>query len=123
MDPEKYAFFRGRLLSEKRRLESELGHLHKENSEVAESETSADQNFEDHMGDAASDMFDRERDLSLEQNVADMVGQVDSALLRIEDGTYGFCSACHKPINEERLEALPYTDLCLEDKEREEGLR
>ena len=41
---------------------------------------------------------------------------VEGALERIEAGTYGTCQRCGKPISEERLEALPYAELCIDCK-------
>jgi len=126
MDQEQLDRYRVRLLKEKDRLKLELRHIHTENTEVGGSQAAGaggDQNFEDHMGDAATDMFDRERDLSLERNIEDLLAQVDAALHRLDKGTYGICTACGKPIDELRLRAIPYTDLCLADKERAEGAR
>lgn len=124
MDQERLDKYRARLLKEKARLQLELQHIHAENASVAGSEAAGvggDQNYEDHMGDAATDMFDRERDLSLEMNIEDIAAQVEAALRRMDEGTYGMCTACGRPIDELRLKAIPYTDLCLADKERAEG--
>ena len=126
MDQQHLERYRARLLKEKERLQLELEHIHAENASVAGSQATGaggDQNFEDHMGDAATDMFDRERDLSLERNIEDLLAQVDAALRRVDKGTFGICTTCAKPINELRLKAIPYTDLCLADKERVEGAR
>ncbi len=50
-----------------------------------------------------------------------ILDQVDAALERIEEGTYGTCTACGQPIAEARLEAIPYADLCIEcERKREE---
>lgn len=123
MDSERLERYRARLLKERDRLQLELGHIHAENKGVAgaEAEARGDQTYGDHMGDAATDLFDKERDLSLEDNVVDLLAQVDAALARIDAGTYGTCSACGQPIDELRLRAIPYTNLCLADKERAEG--
>jgi DnaK suppressor protein len=58
----------------------------------------------------------RELDEGLEENADHVLVEIDSALARIEEGTYGVCSACGGPIGEERLEAVPYATLCIEDK-------
>jgi len=124
MDQRKIEAYRNTLLGEKKRLQNELAVVHKENEDVAGSRSAgvgADQNYQDHMADGATDLFDRERDLSLEQNLADLIAQVDEALLRIEKGTYGLCASCREPIDEERLKAVPYANFCLEDKKRQEG--
>ena len=49
-----------------------------------------------------------------------MLGAIDAALTRIDDGTYGTCSACGQPVGEERLEALPWTTQCIDCKRKEE---
>ena len=73
-----------------------------------------------HLADHASDMFDREVDESLEVNAEQIVHDIDAALARIDDGTYGVCARCGQPIPEERLDAVPYATLCVECKRLEE---
>ena len=68
-----------------------------------------------HLADHASDMVDREIDDSLEENADRVVQEIDEALRRLDDGTYGTCAACGKRIPEERLQAVPYATLCLDD--------
>ena len=59
--------------------------------------------------------FEREKDLSIEQNVRDLLQKIDRALKRIDEGTYGVCDRCGKPIEKARIKALPYVDLCIKD--------
>ena len=73
-----------------------------------------------HIADHASDTFDRELDETLEENAEHVLQEIDDALARIDAGTYGLCSACGEPIPEERLEAVPYAVLCIEDKRKQE---
>lgn len=73
-----------------------------------------------HLADHASDLVDREIDQSLGENAETVVGEIDEALWRIEDGTYGTCAVCGSVIPEERLDAVPYAILCLDDKRRQE---
>lgn len=75
----------------------------------------------DHIADSASDTFLRELDGSLEENADHLLAEIEAALLRIEDGSYGLCSTCGRPIDPERLEAVPYATLCIEDKRAQEG--
>ncbi len=49
-----------------------------------------------------------------------MLVEVDAALARLEAGTYGLCRACGREIGTERLEAVPYATLCIDDKRLEE---
>jgi DnaK suppressor protein len=72
----------------------------------------------DHLADAATDTFMRELDGGLEENAEHLLSEIDAALRRVEDGTYGTCVVCGKPIGEERLEAVPYASLCIDDKRR-----
>jgi DnaK suppressor protein len=76
----------------------------------------------DGLADHATDTFMRELDGGLEENAEHLLGEIDAALARIDDGTYGICVACGRPIAEERLAAVPYAALCLDDKRaRERG--
>lgn len=73
-----------------------------------------------HIADHASDMMDRELDVTLEGHAEELVRAIDDALGRIADGTYGLCLSCHGRIPDERLDAVPYATLCIECKRREE---
>ena len=73
-----------------------------------------------HLADHAGEMFDRELDDSLEDNAGQLVREIDLAIARIDDGTYGTCARCGQPIPEERLAAVPYAVLCLACKRLEE---
>jgi RNA polymerase-binding transcription factor DksA len=68
--------------------------------------------------DAGSYTAERERDLSLAGNLRDLIEKVQGALGRIDDGGYGRCEVCGEAIEPERLDALPYTTLCLADARR-----
>ena len=70
----------------------------------------------DHIADSATETYLRELDEGLEENADHLLDAIEAALQRIEDGTYGLCSACGGPIGEERLEAVPYATLCIDDK-------
>ena len=70
----------------------------------------------DHLADSATETFMRELDGGLEENAGHLLSEIDAALGRIEEGTFGTCLVCGKPISEERLEAVPYATLCIADK-------
>ena len=76
--------------------------------------------LDNHLAETASATLDREIDYSVEENEARVLAAIDTALARIADGTYGRCERCGREIEAERLEALPYATLCIEDKRREE---
>ncbi|HEY9456617.1 MAG TPA: TraR/DksA C4-type zinc finger protein [Gaiella sp.] len=73
-----------------------------------------------HIADHASEMVDRELDVSLEENAVQIVYEIDRAVARIDAGTYGRCERCGQEIPEERLEAVPYATLCVTCKQLEE---
>jgi len=73
-----------------------------------------------HIADHASDTFDRELDETLEENAGHVLREIDDALERIEQGTYGVCAVCGNEIPEERLAAVPYASLCIDDKRKQE---
>ncbi len=61
----------------------------------------------------ATETFELEKRLALEKRLRDQLAEVEHALHKFEDGTYGSCDACHQPIDPARLEALPQANLCL----------
>ena len=71
-------------------------------------------NYSLHMADAGTDSFDRDLLLGLASFEQEGLYEIDAALKRIEDGTYGFCELTGKPIGWERLEAIPWTRFSLE---------
>jgi DnaK suppressor protein len=70
----------------------------------------------DHLADSATETFMRELDGGLEENADHLIDEIDSALARIDAGTFGTCLVCGKPSGKERLEAVPYATLCIDDK-------
>lgn len=68
-----------------------------------------------HPADAATDTEMRELDLSTEIMFATRLREVEDALARLDDGTYGTCVACGTPIPPERLELVPETPYCVKD--------
>ena len=71
-------------------------------------------NYSLHMADAATDSFDRDLLLGLASFEQEGLYEIDAALKRIEDGTYGICELTGKPIGWGRLEAIPWTRFSLE---------
>lgn len=66
-----------------------------------------------HQADIATETFEREKDFSILEQIEAELADVDRALERLDRGTYGRCEACHEPIGDERLAALPAARLCL----------
>lgn len=76
--------------------------------------------YDEDLADVASSTFEREKSVALESSVQHTLTQVEEALQRIEDGTYGRCLRCGSPIDFARLKVLPYATLCIRCKELEE---
>ena len=95
-------------------------------TQVAELDAEADVNnwreggFDDDPADAGSASFERETAQSLSNHARGLLVQIDDALRRMDAGSYGLCEGCGKPIEAERLEAIPYATLCMDCKRREE---
>ena len=62
-----------------------------------------------HMADAGTDTFDRDFALSMVASEQEALSEIDAAIKRIHDGTYGICEITQKPIAKERLLAVPFT--------------
>jgi YteA family regulatory protein len=111
-----------RLQAERERLEQELHEIMERTSISSDIEQVTElSTYDDHPADLASETFEREKDLALEGNIQDLLDKVNTALEKIEDGTYGLCDSCGIEINTNRLEALPWASLCLNCQDRLEG--
>lgn len=75
-----------------------------------------------HLADLGTDSFEQDISLGLMESESDELRQIEEALERIRDGTFGLCEGCRKKIPKERLRAIPYARLCVHCKKKEEGL-
>jgi DnaK suppressor protein len=110
---------RQRLQAERGRVVAEMQSLRDDLSHSIEDLVDEDGN-DSHLADSATETLDREMEQSLEDNAEHLLASIDSALARLDDGTYGQCGRCGQPITQERLEALPYATRCIECKRLEE---
>jgi RNA polymerase-binding protein DksA len=114
--------FRTLLLEERTRVQDALERLHSDHPGSIEDETEeVAAGVDNHLAETATATVDREIDYALGENAETVLNEIEAALKRIDDGTYGTCTRCGKPIGEERLEAIPWATLCIEDARREEG--
>ena len=109
--------FRARLEDEQRKVRNAIQYLQKENPAVPEEITGdlAMGPGDNHLADLATETIDREIDYTLEENSGNVLREIEAALKRIDDGSYGICRACGKPIEPERLEYLPWATQCADD--------
>ncbi|MDX6424841.1 MAG: hypothetical protein QOD52_246 [Gaiellaceae bacterium] len=108
--------FRTTLLDERQRVERAIANLRDDHPGTADDEVEEISGTSDnHLAETASVTLDREIDYTLEENSGQVLAEIEAALKRIEQGTYGVCAACGKEIAPERLEAYPWASLCIDD--------
>jgi RNA polymerase-binding transcription factor DksA len=111
--------FRTLLLEERERVKHALKRLETDHGGALEDESDEiGVAYDNHMGDVATDTVNREIDYSLEANAEQHLGDIDAALKRIDDGTYGKCRVGGEEIPAERLEAIPWTAVCIDHADR-----
>ncbi|HEX9991151.1 MAG TPA: TraR/DksA C4-type zinc finger protein [Chloroflexia bacterium] len=104
---------KGRLLKLRAQLERDIAikdHQVAEDGDDLDPERGGVSN---HMADDANETAEQETMLTLRSSAGRQLAHVNEALERIEDGSYGTCSNCGKPINPARLDALPFSTLCI----------
>ena len=112
--------FREALLEERRLVAAAIENLHEETPGSLTDDSGEESAYDNHLGDTATDTYDRELGYTLEENSEHVLSEIDAALKRIDEGTYGTCTNCGKQIAEERLEARPWATLCIDcQRERE----
>lgn len=105
------------LLAERSRVLQEIADFDEDLS-VSLEDSTEENVYDQHPADSATPMLNREMDFSLEENARGLLSQINRALEKLEDGTYGTCDSCGRQINEERLEVVPYATLCIDCKRR-----
>lgn len=113
--------FRTALEEERERVEKALANLREEHpgsldDEVEEMAGTTD----NHLAETATATLGREIDYTLGENSSEVLSQIDAALKRIEDGTYGTCVNCGREIAPDRLDAYPWASLCIDCKRESE---
>lgn len=122
MDAEKLRYFKERLLEEQQRLEAELKESNSYNlGESLRDSVNELSSYDNHPADLGSETFEREKDLALRLNLEEISQRINEALERMDSGEYGNCEDCGREIALERLEALPYTTLCIDCRREEEA--
>ena len=105
--------FEKRLHEELGNLAKALGKLEKSVLQRSQRESAGDLSaYSIHPADLGTDAMERERDFLLASAEGKVVLQIREAQKRIEDGSYGTCEGCGKPIGTARLEVIPYASLC-----------
>lgn len=112
MTPGEAAEFRGLLERERERVEITLAGFREDGQRTMEDEAGQPGAV---GADTASSTFARELGEGLEEGAQQTLSQIDRALARLDDGSYGICERCGKAISQERLLARPSATLCIDD--------
>ena len=113
--------FKKLLLEKRDELVTNVNHITEDTRRQSQKEASGDlSGYGLHMADVASDNFDREFSLNLASGERETLLDIDEALKRMDETTYGNCLSCGKKVGKRRLSAVPYAKLCLKCKKQEE---
>lgn len=121
MNKKELADFKKLILKRKEQVSDEIKHISDDTLKKSQKEASGDiSGYTYHMADVATDTYDREFSLGLASNERQLLYELDDALKKIDDGTFGICEECKSPIAKNRLKAVPYARLCVKCQEKKE---
>ena len=126
MNARKMSKLRKQLEERRSEIENDVSFMADEIRSIGVDQDDENGSLGNHIADDGSNVSEAERLVTISEDFQHILGQIDSALGRMNDGTYGTCLRCGKPIGEERLEAFPYVAYCIECQsiiEREQALR
>ena len=106
--------FRTLLIEERKRMQEELEQVRNRSTDMDNALPEEGEGGDEDTADLASAMMDKEMDLSVEDELEDILNQVDRAFQKIEEGTYGICDVSGQPIPKSRLELIPFATLTVE---------
>jgi RNA polymerase-binding protein DksA len=106
--------FKKLILKFKEKILEDIKHISEDTLKKSQKEACGDiSGYTYHMADVATDTYDREFSLELVSNERTLLYELDEALKKIEEGTFGICESCKLPIAKNRLRALLYARLCV----------
>jgi len=105
-----FNLFRSRLESEQKRL---IGELEQLKASVRPASERREGSPFGKREEEATETLELETRLALEKRIIDQLAEIEHALSKFEEGTYGLCDNCGQPIDPARLEALPQANLCV----------
>jgi len=121
LNKKELAEFKKIVLKKKEGILEEIKHISDDTLKKSQKDASGDiSGYTYHMADVATDTYDREFSLGLASNERKLLYDLDDAIKRIEDGTFGICEECKSLITKTRLRAVPYARLCVKCQEKQE---
>ena len=113
--------FKKLILKRKEELLDGIKHISEDTLHKSQKEAAGDiSGYTYHMADVATDTYDREFSLGLASNERKFLYELDDALKKTEDGTFGICEDCKRLITKTRLKVVPYARLCVKCQEKRE---
>ncbi len=118
LSAEELAYFKDLLLKERSRVLDDLQHINDGTRKTTiEADTGEGSHYSNHLGDVAAVWYDREFTMTLGERQGKYLEQINDALLRVTESTYGVCQVTGKKIPKERLEAVLIAKYSVEGKE------
>lgn len=113
--------FKKLILKQKEQIVDGIKHISDDTLKKSQKDAAGDiSGYTYHMADVATDTYDREFSLSLASSDREVLYELEDALKRIEDGTFGVCESCKMLIAKGRLKVVPSARLCVKCQEKKE---
>lgn len=122
MDNEKLDFYRDKLMNQRKKVVKIIEGIDENWSKNIRDAVGNVSAYATHIADLGTDSNEREKETYMLERELKNLKNIDSALKRIHDKTYGICSYCGEDISSSRLKAIPYTELCIDCKRNEERI-
>jgi len=123
MNKKELARFRKLIEAERDRVRRNLGMIEEEISDRTSNKASGNQGYSNHMADIGSDAMEQEQAFLHASQETEYLKQLEDALKRVDDGSYGQCEECSGTIPLKRLQAYLAARLCVECKSKQERLQ
>lgn len=121
LDKKTAAFYKKLLLDKREELMGDITQISEETLKKSQKDASGDiSGYTFHMADVATDNYDREFSLGLASKERGVLFEINHALGKLQDGSFGLCESCKRPITQVRLKAVPYATLCLKCQQNKE---
>jgi len=113
--------FKKLIAKTKIKISDDIKHISEDTLKKSQKDASGDiSGYTYHMADVATDTYDREFSLGLASNERKLLFELEDALKKIDEGTFGICETCKSLITKNRLKAVPYARLCMKCQEKKE---
>jgi RNA polymerase-binding protein DksA len=114
-------YFKKLILKQREELLEEIKRISEDTLKKSQKDATGDiSGYTYHMADVATDTYDREFSLGIATNEHKIIYELNEALKRLEEDTYGICENCKNPIPKTRLKAIPYARLCIKCQQAKE---